>query len=181
MKYAILIRGASASGKSSTTNKFLESHPEYTNIHLDDFRRESGEVDHKAQREYAYKKGIEQLEGLVSEEKEIIIDEMFRPEFYKLVVEILEGSGYQIINVLMKTSLESLKERDASRKLPIRSERLETLASRAEKIEEQLKELFKGEQVEIDEDVTLEDGVKMIESAVESLLGRGNTEIIKTE
>lgn len=181
MKQAILIRGASASGKSTTTNTFIEKHSGFVNVHLDDYRRESGLEDHRAQREYAYEKGIEQLKRLTSEGKAIIIDEMFRPEFYKPVVALLEESGYRIINVLIKTSLESLSERDAARKIPIGKKRLETLAKRAESIEEELRDALRGEQIVIDEGISLEEAVSMIEAKLDLAPGSDNSEITKVK
>jgi len=165
MKTAILIRGASASGKTTTTRKLLERLPEFRNIHIDNYINElPQELTHQEKREIAYKKGLQDLEKAVSEGVSVIIDELFRPEFYSAVTEMLQKAEYQILNIRLKVDLELLKERDLSRSIQVGDERLETLAKRSEIIEEQLADIKKGDEIIIDSSNTT------LDSAVEQIL-----------
>jgi chloramphenicol 3-O-phosphotransferase len=168
-KVAILIRGASAVGKTTTTRALLKALPNFVNLHVDDYRNAVRHLDHQAQREFGYKKGIERLNELIKEEANLIIDEQFRPEFYIPVVDLLDAAGYRIINVVLQASLEIVQTRDKSRPIPIGEERLTTLHARAQTIEADLMGLKKGEDMEIDTSKhTADESVAMILSKISS-------------
>lgn len=155
IKIAILIRGASASGKTTTTRKLMEKLPGYRNIHIDDYINELPKnLSHEAKRDIAYKKGLEDPEKAIDEGVDVIIDELFRPEFYSPVTDMLAKADYQILNIRLKANLELLKQRDLLRNIRVGEERVETLLKRSEIINDQISKIKKGEEITIDSEHT---------------------------
>lgn len=115
MPFAIIIRGPAGVGKSEISNKLRQDIPNLIHLDIDLFKHIISEESSKVRSDIAHNVGSFFLKQLIQNNFNIIVEEIFREDYYLEIIRLLEESNYKIIKVFLSASKNILVKRDSKR------------------------------------------------------------------
>ena len=134
-KIAIIIRGPAGAGKSTIAKILKKKINNSIHLDIDKFKHIISQDSNLIRTKISHNVGIFFINQLIKEKFNIIIEEIFREGYYNQVKDLLEKKSYKVVPVFLKSPLKKLKERDKSRKVKTKGEKVIT------KLHEEIKPL----------------------------------------
>lgn len=115
MPFAIIIRGPAGAGKSEISRLLIDKIPSLVCLEIDVFKYMISEQPSPIRSAIAHEVGSFFLRQLIKNGFSMVLDEIFREDYYIQVTRELEEAGYKIIKVFVTAPKEVLVERDKAR------------------------------------------------------------------
>jgi adenylylsulfate kinase-like enzyme len=115
-KFAIIIRGPTAAGKSTTSQLLKEQLQKTVHLEVDVLRRIISHKPCAKRRKIAHKAVDVYLNELTKYKDNIIIEEVFRKPYYLKVCNFFKKKKYVLLRVFLSAPLKVLVHRDKTRK-----------------------------------------------------------------
>ncbi|MFT4303623.1 MAG: zeta toxin family protein [Candidatus Woesearchaeota archaeon] len=161
MGFAIIIRGPAGTGKSEISNHLKKDIPNIIHLDIDKFKHIISKNSSNVRSAIAHNVGSFFLKQLMENNFNIVVEEIFREEYYNEIIKILEEGDYKIIKVFLTASKEMLLMRDRER---AKNKGEEIIV----KLEQEIKPL--------NEDLIIDTGEKTIEEIKYIILKKLNTD-----
>ncbi len=125
-KIAIIIRGPAGSGKSTIAKNLRNKLKNYIHLDIDKFKHIISKDSSNMRTRIAQNVGIFFINQLIKEKLNIIVEEIFRIEYYIEVRNLFLKNNYKVISIFLKSPLNKLIERDKSRKIKTKGRQIIT-------------------------------------------------------
>lgn len=161
MSFAIIIRGPAGTGKSEISNQLKNDIPNLIHLDIDKFKHIISKDSSNIRSTISHDVGSFFLKQLIKNNFNVIIEEIFRKDYYNEIIQILKESNYTILKIFLTASKETLIKRDKHRD----KNKGEEIIS---KLEQEIKSL--------NEDLIIDTNNKTIEEIKSIILKRLNTD-----
>lgn len=115
MSFAILIRGPAGTGKSEISNQLKKDISNLIHLDIDKFKHIISKDSSTIRSTIAHNVGSFFLRQLIKNNFNVVVEEIFREDYYNEVIQILKRSNYKIVKVFLTASKETLLKRDKER------------------------------------------------------------------
>jgi adenylylsulfate kinase-like enzyme len=115
MPFAIILRGPAGTGKSEISSQLKKDIPNLIHLDIDSFKHIISKDSSTIRSDIAHSVGSHFIKELTKNKFNIIIEEIFREEYYFEIIKILKKNNYKILKVFITASKEILIKRDKKR------------------------------------------------------------------
>jgi predicted ABC-type ATPase len=115
MSFAIIIRGPAGAGKSKVSNQLTKDIQNLIHLDIDMFKHIISKDSSKIRSTIAHDVGSFFLKQLIKNKFNVIVEEIFREDYYNEIIQILKKSDYAIIKIYLTASKAILLKRDKDR------------------------------------------------------------------
>jgi len=115
MGFAIIIRGPAGTGKSEISNQLKQNISNLIHLDIDKFKHIISKDSSTVRSTIAHNVGSFFLKQLMENNFDVIIEEIFREDYYDEVLKILEEADYKVIKIFLTASKETLLKRNKER------------------------------------------------------------------
>lgn len=115
MSFAIIIRGPAGAGKSEISDQLKKDIPNLIHLDIDKFKHIISKDSSKVRSTIAHDVGTFFLKQLINNNFNVVVEEIFRENYYNRIIQILKETDYTIIKIFLTASKETLLKRDKNR------------------------------------------------------------------
>lgn len=115
MSFVVILRGPAGVGKSTISNKLKEKIQNAVHVDIDKFKHMISKESSNVRTNIAHKIGICFLQELIKNGFSIVVEEIFREDYYKELVKLFEDSNCLVTKVFISAPLEIVIQRDQRR------------------------------------------------------------------
>jgi len=122
--FAVIIRGPAGTGKSTIGELLKQKLPNTVHVDIDKFKNIISKDSSPQRTKIAHNVGTHFLNQLIEYKYNIIVEEIFREDYYAAVVDMLKNNNYKVLTVFLTTTLEVALQRDTERETKTKGEKI---------------------------------------------------------
>jgi len=115
MSFAIIIRGPAGAGKSEIASQLAQGLPNSIHLDIDKFKHVISKDSSQIRNVIAHDVGSFFLKQLIKNNFNVVIEEVFREDYYHKIIQIFKESNYPVVTIFLTASKETLLKRDKER------------------------------------------------------------------